>query len=203
MKGAFFVPDILTKTFTHATAHEEPGLLPAYFRARHDVFIKAAGWDVPHDHEFEFDQYDTMRTVFAAVTDGAGGVLAGFRMTPTTSRLGAYSYMVRDGQAGLLEAGGIPAGILAEAAPVAEDVWECSRAFVVPGLDARTRGAARRAMTEFILPVADLVGAVRLVTLIDPFWKRWAPMHGIRGRAMGPVTPIGGQGCQVVEMSHP
>ena len=57
-----------------------------------------------------------------------GQILAGVRLTPTTTTCGIYSYMIRDAQRGLLDS--IPADLLEMEAPVDDHIWECTRAFV-------------------------------------------------------------------------
>ena len=64
-----------------------------------------------------------------------GQVLAGVRLTPTTAKVGIYSYMIRDAQRGLMPT--IPDSLLFEEAPVASHIWESSRVFVTEAVPAK------------------------------------------------------------------
>ena len=179
--------------------HEHGTVFIEFLRARHAVFIQEKRWPLPEEDGMEFDQYDTPHSRWVVILDEQNKILAGFRMTRTTAQCGAYSYMIRDAHRGLLDT--IPPEILSEAAPQCETVWECTRAFVAPDVPPACRSRVRRFMIESFLPSVRSVGGTDLVTLTSPLWKRWMPMHGISGRALGPVVNIDGEPYQAVRMS--
>ena len=109
---------MFTTTLSFANIHNHGELFANMLRARHELFIQHNRWDLPHAMGMEYDQYDTPASRWVVVHDELGQVLAGNRLTPTTTRCGIYSYMIRDAQRGLLDT--IPANLLYEEAPVSE-----------------------------------------------------------------------------------
>ena len=100
-------------TLSYDNLHNHGELFANMFRARHRTFIQNAKWDLPEANGMEFDQYDTPASRWIAVHE-AGEVLAGVRLTPTTAKVGMYSYMIRDAQRELLDT--IPSNLLWEEA---------------------------------------------------------------------------------------
>ncbi len=119
---------MLTTTLSFANLHNHGELFANMLRARRELFIVHNKWNLPEAMGMEYDQYDTPASRWVVVHDAEGKVLAGNRLTPTTTRCGICSYMIRDAQRGLLDT--IPAHLLYEEAPVADHVWESSRLFV-------------------------------------------------------------------------
>jgi len=189
---------MLTTTLSFANLHNHGELFANMLRARRDLFIVHNKWNLPEAMGMEYDQYDTPASRWVVVHDGAGKVLAGNRLTPTTTRCGIYSYMIRDAQRGLLET--IPANLLYEEAPVAEHIWESSRLFVSHDVPAAIR---RRVHARLIAQLGETVrglGASHCVTLLAATWPRWADRVGVKMKAMGPVMEIDGVENQVVMM---
>lgn len=176
------------------TLQSQGDLLVGMLRERHRVFIQEKGWDLPAEGNLEFDQYDTPQSRWVVITETGKEVIAGFRLTPTTANCAAYSYMIRDAQRGLLHT--IPNTLLEKEAPVSEEIWECTRAFV--SLDAADKAAARRALVSAFIPAVREVGGESLITLTNRFWPRWTRMHGLVGLPLGPVVEIDGEPFQVV-----
>jgi N-acyl-L-homoserine lactone synthetase len=132
------------------------------------------------------------------VHDAAGNVLAGNRLTPTTTHCGIYSYMIRDAQRGLLDT--IPAHLLHDPAPQAAHIWESSRLFVSHDVPSSIR---RKVHAQLISQLGDTVrglGATHCLTLLAATWPRWADRVGVKMKAMGPVMEIDGIENQVVLM---
>lgn len=189
---------MLTTTLSFANLHNHGELFANMLRARRELFIVYNKWNLPEAMGMEYDQYDTPASRWVVVHDGAGKVLAGNRLTPTTTRCGIYSYMIRDAQRGLLET--IPANLLYEEAPVAEHIWESSRLFVSHDVPAAIR---RRVHARLIAQLGETVrglGASHCVTLLAATWPRWADRVGVKMKAMGPVMEIDGVENQVVMM---
>ncbi len=189
---------MLTTTLSFANLHNHGELFANMLRARRELFIVHNKWNLPEAMGMEYDQYDTPASRWVVVHDGEGKVLAGNRLTPTTTRCGIYSYMIRDAQRGLLDT--IPAGLLYEDAPVAEHIWESSRLFVSHDVPSSIR---RRVHAQLIAQLGETVrglGASHCVTLLAATWPRWADRVGVKMQAMGPVMEIDGIENQVVLM---
>lgn len=189
---------MLTTTLSFANLHNHGELFANMLRARRELFIVHNKWNLPEAMGMEYDQYDTPASRWVVVHDAEGKVLAGNRLTPTTTRCGIYSYMIRDAQRGLLDT--IPAHLLYEEAPVADHVWESSRLFVSHDVPSSIR---RRVHAQLIAQLGESVralGATHCVTLLAATWPRWADRVGVKMKAMGPVMEIDGIDNQVVLM---
>ena len=189
---------MLTTTLSFATLHQHGELFANMLRARRELFIVHNKWKLPEALGMEYDQYDTPASRWVVVHDEEGKVMAGNRLTPTTTRCGIYSYMIRDAQRGLLDT--IPDTLLYEEAPVADHIWESSRLFVAHDVPAAIR---RRVHAQLISQLGDTVrglGATHCLTLLSATWPRWADRVGVKMKAMGPVLEIDGIENQVVMM---
>lgn len=189
---------MLTTTLSFANLHNHGELFANMLRARRELFIVHNKWNLPEAMGMEYDQYDTPASRWVVVHDAEGKVLAGNRLTPTTTGCGIYSYMIRDAQRGLLDT--IPSNLLYEAAPVAGHIWESSRLFVSHDVPASIR---RRVHAQLISQLGESVrslGASHCLTLLAATWPRWADRVGVKMKAMGPVMEIDGIENQVVMM---
>jgi len=187
-----------TTTLSFANIHNHGELFANMLRARRELFIVHNKWNLPEAMGMEYDQYDTPASRWVVVHDDKGQVLAGNRLTPTTTNCGIYSYMIRDAQRGLLDT--IPAHLLYEEAPVAPHIWESSRLFVSHDVPSAIR---RRVHAQLIAQLGDSVrslGATHCLTLLAATWPRWADRVGVKMAAMGPVMEIDGIDNQVVLM---
>ena len=189
---------MLTTTLSFANLHNHGELFANMLRARREFFIVHNKWNLPEAMGMEYDQYDTPASRWVVVHDGEGRVLAGNRLTPTTTRCGIYSYMIRDAQRGLLDT--IPAHLLHDEAPVADHIWESSRLFVSHDVPSSIR---RRVHAQLIAQLGETVrglGASHCLTLLAATWPRWADRVGVKMQGMGPVMEIDGIENQVVLM---
>ncbi|NEY91221.1 acyl-homoserine-lactone synthase [Tabrizicola oligotrophica] len=189
---------MLTTTLSFANLHNHGELFANMLRARRELFIVHNKWNLPEAMGMEYDQYDTPASRWVVVHDVEGRVLAGNRLTPTTTGCGIYSYMIRDAQRGLLDT--IPSTLLYDEAPVAPHIWESSRLFVSHDVPAAIR---RRVHAQLIAQLGETVrglGASHCLTLLAATWPRWADRVGVKMKAMGPVMEIDGIDNQVVMM---
>lgn len=189
---------MLTTTLSFANLHNHGELFANMLRARRELFIVHNKWNLPEAMGMEYDQYDTPASRWVVVHDEQGRVMAGNRLTPTTTQCGIYSYMIRDAQRGLLDT--IPASLLHEEAPVAPHIWESSRLFVSHDVPSSIR---RRVHAQLIAQLGDTVrglGATHCLTLLAATWPRWADRVGVKMLGMGPVLLIDGIENQVVLM---
>lgn len=185
-------------TLSFDNLHHHGTLFANLLRARHETFIRRAGWDLPEADGMEFDQYDTPASRWVAVHE-RGQVMAGVRLTPTTHRCGIYSYMIRDAQRGLLET--IPRDLIGFEAPVDPNIWESSRVFVselVPAAD-RLR-VQMRLIHEMVISARNL-GAVTLLGIIPEHSPRLARRVGLDCIPAGPVLDMGGTRSVCVTIS--
>jgi len=187
-----------TTTLSFANLHNRGELFANLLRARRQSFIVKNNWDLPEAMGMEFDQYDTPASRWVAVHD-FGRVYAGIRLTPTTARVGIYTYMIRDAQRGLLDS--IPSDLLYEDAPVAENVWESSRVFVAHDTPQKLRRLVHVHLIEEMTKAARDLGATRVLGLIPANWPRWAKRRGLDAEAAGPVMHIDGLDNQVVSIN--
>ncbi len=187
-----------TTTLSFANIHNHGELFANMLRARRELFIVHNKWDLPEALGMEYDQYDTPASRWIVVHDDLGRVLAGNRLTPTTTKCGIYSYMIRDAQRGLLDT--IPARLLYEPAPVSDTVWESARLFVAHDVSASIRRKVHAQLISELGGTARSLGASHCLTLLAATWPRWADRVGVKMKAMGPVMEIDGIDNQVVEM---
>ncbi|MGL5012540.1 MAG: acyl-homoserine-lactone synthase [Paracoccaceae bacterium] len=187
-----------TTTLSFANLHNHGELFANMLRARRELFIVHNKWNLPEAMGMEYDQYDTPASRWVVVHDADGKVLAGNRLTPTTTQCGIYSYMIRDAQRGLLDT--IPSILLQDEAPVAPHIWESSRLFVSHDVPSSIR---RRVHAQLIAQLGESVralGATHCLTLLAATWPRWADRVGVKMKGMGPVMMIDGIENQVVMM---
>lgn len=187
-----------TTTLSFANLHNHGELFANMLRARRELFIVHNKWKLPEAMGMEYDQYDTPASRWVVVHDDMGRVMAGNRLTPTTTTCGIYSYMIRDAQRGLLNT--IPSNLLYKDAPVADTIWESSRLFVAHDVPASIR---RRVHAQLIAHLGTAVrglGATHCLTLLAATWPRWSGRVGVKMSAMGPVMEIDDIENQVVLM---
>ncbi|GKY88160.1 acyl-homoserine-lactone synthase [Sinisalibacter aestuarii] len=187
-----------TTTLSFANIHNHGELFANLLRARRQSFIVRNKWNLPEAMGMEFDQYDTPASRWVAVHH-LGRVYAGIRLTPTTARVGIYTYMIRDAQRGLLDS--IPSNLLYEEAPVAENIWESSRVFVAADTPQKLRRVVHLHLIEEMTKAARDLGATRVLGLIPANWPRWARRRGLDAEPAGPVLNIDGIDNQVVSIN--
>lgn len=187
-----------TTTLSFANMHNHGELFANLLRARRQSFIVQNRWDLPEAMGMEFDQYDTPASRWVAVHH-LGRIYAGIRLTPTTARVGVYSYMIRDAQRGLLDT--IPSDLLFDEAPVAANVWESSRVFVAHDTPEKLRRVVHLHLIDQMTRAARDLGATQVLGLISASWPRWAKRRGLDAVAAGPVMEIEGSKNQVVSIN--
>lgn len=179
------------------TQHHYGELYAEFLKARKRVFIDAKHWDLPNVDGMEFDQYDTPQSRSVVVHE-FGEVLAGIRLLPTTARCGCYSYMLRDAQRGLLE--GIPPHVLYEKAPVADHIWEATRLFVSPDVEAERRIPVQALLLTEMARAAVAGGATHVIGIVPAVFKRWMARLGMGALPLGPKLVIDGDRTQAAVM---
>lgn len=148
-------------TFDLSRLHLHGSAFFDYLRLRKHFFVDTLGWDIPHNADFEMDQYDNPNAHYSLVLKH-GKVVGGARTMPTTATWGKYSYMLRDAYEGKLA--DIPAGIVPDR-PVSDRVWECTRLVLDPELKAVERGYALQLIVDGLVRMAREHGASEMITL--------------------------------------
>ncbi len=149
-------------TFGLSTLHEHGPAYFDYLKLRKRFFVDRLNWDVPHNENYEMDQYDNPTAWYSLVVEN-GEVLGGARVMPTTSRWGKHTYMLRDAFTGTIDS--IPARAMPSEI-VTPMVWECTR--LVVSDDVRTaadRSKCLSLVVDGLVDIACTQGASELVTL--------------------------------------
>lgn len=188
---------MLTTTLSFQNMHQHGDLFVNLLRARRKSFIIKNNWRLPEAEGMEFDQYDTPASRWIAVHEGSD-VLAGVRLTPTTARVGMYSYMIRDAQRGMLES--IPSDLMDFEAPVDPKIWEASRIFVANSVPARMRKKVQGDLMYEMIRTARSLGAQKIIAFGPAVWPRWIGRLGLKAQPAGPVMELDGVRVQVAVM---
>jgi acyl homoserine lactone synthase len=191
-------PAMLTTTLSFQNMHQHGDLFVNLLRARRKSFIVRNNWRLPEAEGMEFDQYDTPASRWIAVHD-KGEVLAGVRLTPTTARVGMYTYMIRDAQRGMLDS--IPSDLMDFEAPVDPKIWEASRIFVSNSVPARLRKKVQGDLMYEMIRTARSLGAQKIIAFGPAVWPRWIGRLGLRAEPAGPVMVLDGVKVQVAVMN--
>ncbi len=184
-------------TLSVMNRHHYGELYVNYLKARHAVFIVAKRWKLPEVDGMEYDQYDTPEARWVVVHE-YGEVLAGLRMTPTTSRCGAHSYMIRDAQLGLLK--GLPLDPLYFEAPVADQIWEGTRMFVSDKIPASRRVKIQTLLMMQMAETARSLEVTQMIGIVPVVFRRWLKRIDMQAVAVGPAFEIGGDWSQAAMM---
>lgn len=188
---------MLTTTLSFTNIHHHGDLFVNLLKARRECFILRHNWNLPQVEGMEFDQYDTPASRWIAVHEG-GEVLAGVRLTPTTARVGMYTYMIRDAQRGMLES--IPSNLLDFEAPVDPHIWEGSRVFVSQRVPAHLRTKVQTDLMYEMIKSARELGAHTMLGLVPAVWPRWISRLHLEAEPAGPALLIDGVMVQVAMM---
>ncbi len=167
-------------SFTNMSEHGD--MLVNFLRARKRTFIDHLGWDLPQTEEMEFDQYDTPFCRWVVIHE-FGEVLGGIRLTPTTAKVGVYSYMLRDAQKGMLT--DIPTDVLYMDAPVDKSIWEASRLFIAEDVPANRRNRVQTILMSQLMTTAQGLGASHVIGIVPAVWSRWLRRLGLGAVAVG------------------
>lgn len=162
---------------------EKWNLVNDYLKLRKKVFIDRLDWPLFHAEELEFEQYDTLDTVYVVATSN-GKTIGGARLRRTDQTNGKgsiqYSYMIRDACLGCLP--GLPDDLCDVTPPMDKDVWEITR-MVVNG---------PRSVFALILRTANdflkQEGAKSVLFLGSPAFQRMADAWSWPVRTLGPVV---------------
>lgn len=175
-------------TLSFTNMHEYGDLLVKYLRARKVVFIDRLNWQLPNIDGMEFDQYDTPQCRWVIIHE-FGEVLGGIRLLPTTAKCGTYTYMLRDGQRGLLA--DFPTDVMFFEAPVADTMWEASRLFISDDVAAHRRIPIQQLLMQQMIIASAQLGARHVIGIVPAVWSRWLRRLGLYAVPVGPRFEIG------------
>ncbi|SFP42298.1 acyl-homoserine-lactone synthase [Tranquillimonas alkanivorans] len=190
--------ELSTAILSFENLHLHGELFVKFLKARREAFIVKNDWDLSEVSGMEYDQYDTPASRWIVVHQD-GEVLAGIRLTPSTTYCGIYTYMIRDAQRGLLDS--IPPNLLDFEAPVEPDVWESSRVFVVGDVPAALRMRVQAMMMQGMIEAARQSGGRVILGLVPAVWSRWIGRLKLHAVPAGPVIDIDGWKTQVAMMT--
>ena len=170
-----------------AGMYEDCPEVAEYMELRKRVFVDRLSWDIPTWEQYEFDQYDTAKTVYVlALRDSK--VVAGGRLIRTDSQMpgsiygkNPYTYMIADACDGLLD--GMPTNLCDEEPPRDPKVWEFSRI-----ISSKHDGAAVREVFYAANNYICDQGGVRGVFIGSPALMRMCKMSGFDPKPMGPIV---------------
>ncbi|AYF04172.1 hypothetical protein PY32053_04681 (plasmid) [Paracoccus yeei] len=158
-------------------------LVMRFYELRKQVFVNEMKWQLFHHDGIEFEQYDTLDTVYLVAHRGSE-VIGGARLKRTDCVLGSgkyvYTYMIRDACNGLLN--GMPQDLCYDEPPVDHDIWELTR-FTVVGEPGVAEGILRKA-NQYI----HQRGGKACLFLGPPAFMRMAKRMGFSPKPMGPVS---------------
>lgn len=186
-------PDVTATSLSFLNMNDYGGLLVSYLRARKAVFIDRLDWKLPNTEGMEFDQYDTPQCRWIVIHE-KGEVLGGVRLMPTTAKCGTYTYMLRDGQLGLLE--DFQTDVLFFQAPVSDDIWEASRLFIADSVPAQQRSHIQYVLMRKMITTAAELNARHVIGIVPAVWSRWLRRLGLYAVPVGPKFKIGSMSSQ-------
>jgi acyl homoserine lactone synthase len=180
--------------------HEHGSAYFDYLRLRKQFFVDRLGWDVPHNENFEMDQYDNPTAWYSLAVEG-GKVLGGARVMPTTSVWGKHTYMLRDAFVGTIDS--IPNRAMPSEI-VTPMVWECTR--LVISDEVTTQSARARCLSMIVdglVGIASDHGASELVTLSTVSLVRALRQQGFAASQLGEAYRDPGDGRRYAVLRMP
>ena len=186
--------------FNFSTLHEHGGAYFDYLRLRKRFFVDRLKWDVPHNENFEMDQYDNPLAWYSlAIKDGK--VLGGARVMPTTSQWGKHTYMLRDAFVGTIDS--IPNRAMPSEI-VTPMVWECTRLVLSDDLrNQRDRADCLSMIVDGLVDIASEQGASELMTLSTVSLVRALRQLGFPASQMGEAYRDPGDGRRYAVLRMP
>lgn len=187
-------------TFNFSQLHKYGNAFFEFLELRKNFFVDELGWDIPHDHTLEMDQYDNPTAWYSLVIRD-NEVIGGARAMSTTAKWGQNSYMLRDAIRGKLE--DIPEAILDH--EVATDaVWECTRLVISRDVDTQVeRGQCLKLIVDGLMDVAAGAGADELMSLSPIALTRALRQLGFDAKRIGEPYLNEGDGRRYAVLSMP
>ena len=142
--------------FEHGTTFKE------YLMLRKSFFVDNLNWDIPHNEQVEFDQYDTPNAHYVAVIKN-DRVVAGARLMPLHSRWGDNTSMLLDASQGRLT--GLPNNLISDCLK-AGILWEGTRLVISDEIQTKNeRSQCLHLIITKLLAIIEQKGGTALITL--------------------------------------
>lgn len=187
-------------TFNLAQSHLYGSAFFDFLALRKRFFVDQLGWDIPHDDDYEMDQYDNPRAWYSLVLED-GEVIGGARVMSTTTKWGSHTYMLRDAVKGKLI--DIPPSVLGRDV-ASDDVWECTRLVIDDRVNTHAaRSTCLSLIVEGLADVAASQGAVELMSLSPLALMRALRQLGFGARRIGDPYLNEGDGRRYAVMAMP
>lgn len=187
-------------TFNLAGLHRHGDAFFNYLKLRKHFFVDTLGWDVPHNADYEMDQYDNPTAWYSLVIRN-GRILGGARTMPTTTVWGKHTYMLRDAVAGRLA--DIPTEVL-ENEIESNHVWECTRLVVSDELTSHAERAQCLSMVvDGLIEVASDQGGSELMSLSPLSLMRALRQLGYAASRLGEPYTNDGDGRRYAVLRMP
>ncbi len=187
-------------TFNFTQLHQFDAAFFDFLKLRKSFFVDSLGWDIPHDDNFEMDQYDNPKAFYSLVLRN-GEIIGGARAMATTARWGTHSYMLRDAVKGKLI--DIPPSVLGQNIED-EMIWECTR--LVMSDDVTTHAERSECLGLIVQGLADVAashGADRLMSLSPLALMRALRQLGFGAERIGEPYLNEGDGRRYAVLSMP
>jgi acyl homoserine lactone synthase len=186
-------------TFELSNAHIYGASFFDYLSLRKQFFVDTLHWKIPHNAEFEMDQYDNPMARYSLVLDDDGHVLAGARAMSTASTWGDHTYMLKDAMTGKLST--IPNNLLEDVID-SPKVWECTRLVISPEVRSmRVRTRCLDLIVEGLIDMANAEGAETLISLSNLWLLRALKRLGYGAELMGEPYENGDDGHKYAVMA--
>ncbi len=168
----------MIKAISHLNLSDFGSLYLGQFKLRHQEFIERQDYDVKTLHGMEFDEYDTLASVYLVYTENGRDVLGVSRLTPTDK-----GCMLADHWPDLVE----DKTILS-----APDIWEGTRFCIDRHLPADKRLSILRQLSLSYIEFALANGISRIIGLMPTLILRSVfERSGVTLERLGPVQQIG------------
>ena len=168
----------MIKAISHLNLSDFGSLYLGQFKLRHQEFIERQDYDVKTLHGMEFDEYDTLASVYLVYTENGCDVLGVSRLTPTDK-----GCMLADHWPDLVE------DKMLLSAP---DIWEGTRFCIDRHLPADKRLSILRQLSLSYIEFGLANGISRIIGLMPTLILRSVfERSGVTLERLGPVQQIG------------
>jgi len=169
-------------------------LVGKYMRLRREVFINRLEWPLYQLDDMEFEQYDTVHSVYA-IAHECGEVRGGARLLRTSQTIGSgkftYSYMIRDACRNLLP--GLPQDLCFNDPPVDRNIWELTRLVSrnTPMVAAKIMAATNQFLKEQDASCCLFLARPSFMRMAARMGYRPVPMGGVKKNQDGSFLAFG------------
>lgn len=187
-------------TFQLSDMHRHGTAFFDYLKLRKRFFVDELAWGIPHNEQFEMDQYDNPLAHYSLVLKD-GQVVGGARTMATDATWGDHTYMLRDAYEGKL--GDIPPAVMPKMIKSAK-VWECTRLVVSDELTTQAdRSQCLWLIVNGLVHEAEMSGATDLISLSPLSLVRALRQLGFDARRIGEAYKNDGDGRRYAVLSMP